>query len=308
MPRIATWTPPKLTPWQLFKRDPAVYLARWIHALQPPVNPQDPGSSSVTIICISDTHMAQPDVPDGDVLLHAGDLTNCGTFEELQAHLDWLSSLPHRYKVIIAGNHGKLLDADYVKRFPDRICEEPGKCAADLNFHDLIYLDRTSVTLRLGTKRTLKIFGSPMTPECGVFGFQYPPIRDVWKGIIPEGTDILLTHGPPKGYLDLMGKGCQHLTRAVGKARPSLVVFGHTHAGRGRLDIDYRVVEKGYQSIMAGDGGLLTVLWMALALITAWMLSLAGNGVKRKKTTLVNAAISAERNLGATFVHLQILH
>lgn len=60
-------------------------------------------------------------MPDADVLLHAGDLTSGGTFAELQSQLEWSRSLPHRYKVVIAGNHGLLLDAAFVARHPERI-------------------------------------------------------------------------------------------------------------------------------------------------------------------------------------------
>lgn len=56
-------------------------------------------------------------MPDGDVLLHAGDITDKGTFEELQAQLDWLKSLPHMHKIVIDGNHDRLIDAEYVTGF-----------------------------------------------------------------------------------------------------------------------------------------------------------------------------------------------
>ena len=57
------------------------------------------------IVCISDTHCAEIDVPDGDILLHAGDLTYMGKPDELRVVMDWLSSLPHKHKIFIAGNH-----------------------------------------------------------------------------------------------------------------------------------------------------------------------------------------------------------
>src|ERR1700712_2486504 len=63
------------------------------------------GAPSIRIVCISATHTHTYTIPDGDVLIHAGDLTNAGNIAELQAQIDWLASLPHRYKIAIAGNH-----------------------------------------------------------------------------------------------------------------------------------------------------------------------------------------------------------
>jgi len=50
-------------------------------------------------VCISDTHTKSFDVPDGDVLLHGGDLTNLGTVPEFERTTEWLYSLPHRFKM-----------------------------------------------------------------------------------------------------------------------------------------------------------------------------------------------------------------
>jgi 3',5'-cyclic AMP phosphodiesterase CpdA len=62
---------------------------------------------TLRIVVISDTHGLHERiaVPDGDVLVHAGDLTARGRREELEAFNDWLGHLPHRHKLIIAGNH-----------------------------------------------------------------------------------------------------------------------------------------------------------------------------------------------------------
>lgn len=64
------------------------------------------------IVAISDTHQLHDKVviPDGDVLVHAGDFTNQGTDGALIKFLTWFSSQPHPYKVFIAGNHELGLD------------------------------------------------------------------------------------------------------------------------------------------------------------------------------------------------------
>ena len=307
-PRLATWQPPKLTKWQRFRRDPAGVLGRWLHSLRPPIPPSDAaapsrtGSSSdapppITIVCISDTHQSQPQVPDGDLLLHAGDLTNHGSFEELQEQLDWLASLPHKHKIVIAGNHDRLLDPEYVARFPDRICETEEKYRSDLQWHDLIYLNNSSCTLTFAGNRKLNVYGSPWTPQCGTFAFQYPPIRDVWTHTVPEDTDVLLTHGPPQGYLDLEGKGCPFLMTEVARVRPRLVVFGHIHVGHGQQVVEFRLVDICYQRIVTGNGALLTVAFMVLCLLYEWAIRLLclvsghRSGKGSKTTTMVNAAV-----------------
>ncbi|KAF5027343.1 hypothetical protein F66182_544 [Fusarium sp. NRRL 66182] len=297
-PPLTIWSPPRPSLWQQFRREPAAFLARWLYRWAPPIDVSPPAEASnpITIVCISDTHQAQPEVPDGDLLLHAGDLTNHGSFEELQAQLDWLASLPHRHKVVIAGNHDRLLDPEYVARFPDRICEYEGQARADLEWHHLIYLNRTSKMLEFGQRR-LNIYGSPWTPQFGTFAFQYPPIRDIWTGAIPEGTDVVLTHGPPKGYLDLRGKGCPHLMREVARARPRALVFGHVHAGHGREEVGFRGVETCYQRVMAGNGGLGTTVVMMAWLLGAWVTKLVRSALGQgdgcvPRTTMINASLS----------------
>ncbi|KAG6037441.1 hypothetical protein E4U41_005083 [Claviceps citrina] len=333
-PPLPTWTPPTPTAYQRFRRDPPYFMAQWLHSRRPPPRPpprnvpvhdNDTNNDNnkiiiindhldpLTVVCLSDTHNTRPPVPDGDLLLHAGDLTEGGSFQELQDQLDWLSSLPHAHKVLIAGNHDRLLDADFVARFPDKICEEPGASGADLDWHGMTYLDHASTTVRFANGRTLRIFGSPRTPLCGTFAFQYPPIRDVWAGAVPPGTDVLLTHGPPRGYLDLDGKGCPHLLREMARTRPALVVFGHIHAGHGVREVSYRGLERGYQRAMAGEGSWAVVLAMMFWLLVSWvralvavaLLPFGASSSSRKQrtntaatatTTMVNAAVGGRND------------
>jgi len=65
----------------------------------------------IRIVCISDTHTnTGMEVPNGDLLIHAGDLTNAGTIEEIQKQIDWLNTLPHKEKIVICGNHDSYFD------------------------------------------------------------------------------------------------------------------------------------------------------------------------------------------------------
>ena len=252
-------------------------------------------------------------MPNGDVLLHAGDLTVHGSFAELQARLDWLKTLPNRYKVVIAGNHDLLLDPEFVNRFPDRIYEGEGTSRSDLDWGDIIYLHNTAAQLAFpGSGRSLTVYGSPQTEQFGTWAFQYPPIRRVWPDSIPEGVDILLVHGPPRGHLDEGGKGCPQLLREVRRVQPRLVVFGHIHDGHGREDIVYDAVEAMYDAVMARDKGLVAAIAMALSLLWAWawrgLMLGRPTGGSLARTTLVNAAMvpgrSSEREHEAIVVEL----
>jgi len=65
-------------------------------------------TTKVRFVLVSDTHSTSPEdglfkVPDGDVFIHAGDLTNRGTFAELKKTLGWIERLPHEVKIVIAG-------------------------------------------------------------------------------------------------------------------------------------------------------------------------------------------------------------
>lgn len=200
----------------------------------------------VTVVCVSDTHNANPSLPDGDILLHAGDLSQYGTFAEIQAQLDWLRTLPHAHKIVIAGNHDLLLDLSFVTSHPDRELDRPGKSRVDLDWGGIIYLQDSSTSLQFGPRK-ITVFGSPWTPACGSFAFQHDRMKDVWAGKIPSETDILVAHGPSAAHLD-HGKECQYLLNEIWRAQPSLVVFGHIHAAHGtesvRLDTSQMLYEK----------------------------------------------------------------
>ena len=62
----------------------------------------------VKLICISDTHLDwdKVKVPDGDIFIHAGDW-EASSIIDVTKFNKWLGTLPHTYKIVIAGNHDK---------------------------------------------------------------------------------------------------------------------------------------------------------------------------------------------------------
>ncbi|KAL8769047.1 MAG: hypothetical protein Q9209_004833 [Squamulea sp. 1 TL-2023] len=253
---------------------------------------------SIRIVCISDTHDLQPELPHGDILLHAGDLTSRGTFEQLQTQLDWLNQQPHRYKVVIAGNHDLLLDDNFDQ--PGRLVREFGKERKDLSWGSIIYLQNESTTLAFPSGRQLKLYGSPWTSQCGPWAFQYPPIRDVFSGTIPPGTDILITHGPPQHHLDMGdARGCPHLAKEIWRYRDSLqlVVFGHIHEGHGREELTFDRNQQLREEIRLGVRGGLFMVELALRILVERVKVLLPSKVspqlgEPRTITLVNAAIA----------------
>jgi len=112
----------------------------------------------VRVVCISDTHSNKTPIPNGDVLIHAGDLTNSGSFEDIQAQIDWLATLPHREKIMIAGNHDCYFDPK------TRLMEDKNK---RLNFRTIHYLENKSITLKFKGGRKLSFYGAGDTPYIG---------------------------------------------------------------------------------------------------------------------------------------------
>ncbi|PHH78716.1 hypothetical protein CDD83_3945 [Cordyceps sp. RAO-2017] len=211
-----------------------------------------PGTRRTRIVCISDTHNCTVKLPQGHVLVHAGDLTNQGSYSELSKAVRWLEAADFEAKIVIAGNHDITLDAPFYARhghgFHNQTPQSPEACLALLTSSPSItYLDHASATIRLtsaaGPRTTFTVFGSPYSPRCGLWAFSYEDAAEPpswpWESIPPE-TDMVVTHTPPRTHCDATAAtatgpaaGCEALRRALWRVRPRLAVCGHIHDGRG---------------------------------------------------------------------------
>ena len=206
------------------------------------------------IVCISDTHNTFPKLPAGDVLVHAGDLTNQGSLSELQRALRWLETTQFEAKIVVAGNHDVTLDKDFYQQhsssFHNQAPQDSRECKDLLLNSSIHYLEHESATISLsdpnGPRTRFKVFGSPFSPCHGLWAFGYQPEDgfDVWKQI-PLDTDVVVTHTPPKYHRDEHSErgatGCEALREALWRVRPFLHVCGHVHEGRGAETIFWDV-------------------------------------------------------------------
>jgi len=184
------------------------------------------------IVSLSDTHgfHHHVNVPDGDILLHAGDLTMSGEIDVLKDVNEWFGKLPHSYKIVIAGNHDISLGKAHI--------------LGSKIFTNAYYLLNNTVEVE-----GIKIWGSPYTPwnseVYNYFAFGKPryDMKGAWKGMT-KNADILLTHCPPKGILDKVAEtgfnpnehvGDELLLAKIERNKPKYNIFGHIHEGYGIL-------------------------------------------------------------------------
>lgn len=161
-------------------------------------------------------------IPNGDVLIHAGDFTYRGKKSEVEDFLEWFQQQMHTYKIFIAGNHEFFFEK-----------EKPGIIEKIIPA-DIIYLNDSGVVIE-----NIHIWGSPITPKFYNWAFNRNRGEDIRKhwNLIPETTDILITHGPPKGILDQVindqNVGCRDLVEKIKTLNIKIHVFGHIHEAYG---------------------------------------------------------------------------
>jgi Icc-related predicted phosphoesterase len=198
------------------------------------------GKHKVTLI--SDTHAKHTqitkDLPGGDLLIHAGDFMSSGySSYEAEEFFKWYDNINnYETKILIAGNHDRLME------------NEPDWAKGILTGYKTIeYLEDEELALYFDgsngdmPEENVRIYGSPWQPEFYDWAFNLPRNGEEMKmrwDAIPANTDILVTHGPAFGYLDIPGGqnsrvGCEMLRDRVDTIRPKIHVFGHIHGSWG---------------------------------------------------------------------------
>lgn len=178
----------------------------------------------IKLVIISDTHgkHRHVDMPDGDILIHAGDISaGRGSLEQLREFNDWLGELKFGHIIVSAGNH------DFVFRnYPDE--------SRNIMSNAIVLIDEAVVI------DGVKFYGSPWQPWFGGWCYNLPrggALKEKWA-MIHDDTDVLITHGPPYGILDVSGIsyercGCSDLLDRINIVKPKVSCFGHIHHSYG---------------------------------------------------------------------------
>lgn len=178
-------------------------------------------------VTIADTHGKHNslNLPSGDVLIHAGDVSMKGDENEITDFLSWFDKQDFIHKIFIAGNHDFYFERETEEQILKIIPE------------NIIYLNDSSVIIN-----GLKIWGSPITPWFFNWAFNRhrgEPIKRYWD-LIPPDTDILITHGPVYRTLDTNSQGqnvgCRDLFKKVNEIKPKIHICGHIHEAYGTAD------------------------------------------------------------------------
>ncbi len=163
----------------------------------------------------------------GDLIIHAGDISNVGKEAGVIAFLDWFQNLNFKHKIFIAGNHDF-----YFERATDEEIQ-------NLIPKEIIYLNDSGTEID-----GIHIWGSPIQPWFHDWAFNRQRGADIKKhwDLIPQQTDILVTHGPPFGILDATMRqqnvGCDDLLEKVKVVAPKIHAFGHIHEAYGIRELE----------------------------------------------------------------------
>jgi len=190
---------------------------------------------------ISDTHTYHDllTIPTGiDMVIFSGDCSNprdpYTNEPEVRGFIDWFGSLPIKHKVFVAGNHDTSIEKGLVTK-------------DDFDSNCIHYLENDHITIE-----GVKIFGSPHTPQFGQWAFMKArnKLDRFWRNTIGDDSDIIITHGPPKGILDLSYDfrnilefcGCKSLMNRIIEVKPKLVLFGHIHNTKDIINTGTRTI------------------------------------------------------------------
>jgi len=179
------------------------------------------------ILFLSDSHGQHREIPkewliETDWIIHAGDISSMGTIPQVADFLDWFSNVGnYKFRCFIAGNH-------------DWIFEKNPSLAKSMIPKNVTYLESSEIVID-----GIKIFGEPHQPEfCQwAFNVQRGRMKDYWSRV-PEDVQLLISHGPPYGILDMSKEGvlcgCKELLERLPELKQLRVaVAGHIHEARG---------------------------------------------------------------------------
>ncbi|KAK3334525.1 Metallo-dependent phosphatase-like protein [Neurospora tetraspora] len=226
-----------------------------------------PSTIPTRLLLLSDTHIRSrsknplpfpvPSIPGGaDIVIHAGDITDSSKLSEFSLCLSYLRQLNAPLKLIIAGNHDYTLDLPVYSQRVEAQSKSAGmgqltlprrkglgevgeakRLLEEARKDGIFYLEEGTHRFELANGARLVVYASPATPAFGSQGFQYTQEEGHVFDVPPE-ADVVISHGPPRGVLDVSrltrtSCGSVELWERVKEVRPRLHVFGHIHEAWG---------------------------------------------------------------------------
>lgn len=281
---------------------------------------------ATNFLVMSDTHgkASLPEILDVpvDVVLHCGDLSDCGQLEDYENTIGLLATISAPLKLVIAGNHDLTLDKQYWEEnttsqgaglyaqarelWTGKKAQEAGITFLEHGMHQF--------TLSNGAK--LRIYANSSTPNGSRvhdWAFGYPTSQDLYnppgKGVTYSTTattknstiedhekiDVIMTHGPAKYRLDKSSYGgesigCPHLFRALRRLRPAMHVFGHAHSQYGAEVVQWTKEGKLPEDDDGSDDGI-RIIQKVEGTARLGVRQLNVSGAIDGTTTFVNAAL-----------------
>jgi len=167
----------------------------------------------------------------------AGDFSMTGTRAEVQSFNIFLGNLPHKYKIVIAGNHDITFEEDYYDLKWQRFHQIKEQTGVKNLLKNCIYLEDDMIDVE-----GIKIWGGPWQPTFCDWAFNLDrgqKLKEMWD-LIPVGVDIIMTHGPVHSFVDQtysgQSAGCEELVKAIQRVKPIVHVSGHIHEAYGHVN------------------------------------------------------------------------
>jgi calcineurin-like phosphoesterase family protein len=189
------------------------------------------------LVATSDTHspVDPKKIPDGDVFVHAGDIMTTGYLDEWRWAVEWLAALPHKVKLFVPGNHDFHMQV------------YPGPALQDMRRAGVTVVglpgnnDYTSCLLPNGKR----LLGLPQVTNLPRWAFSSTEaeLADYLSKLPDYKYDIVVSHAPVYGYLDVSGRtgtsvGNRVYPNFLADKKPELWIHGHIHEGYGHVKVD----------------------------------------------------------------------
>lgn len=188
------------------------------------------------IVAISDVHgkWGKLTIPDCDILISAGDYSFKGEPHMVKDFHAWLNKQNANHIISVQGNHETWVEKNW----------NQAKAIALEACPAVHFIDEGPIEIE-----GIKIWCSAITPWFYNWAwnrYRGEDIKRHWD-MIPNDTNILVSHGPAYGILDAVvyangdkkeHVGCNDLAEAIKRIKPDLHICGHIHSAYGQVHID----------------------------------------------------------------------